>query len=241
MHAIIRKGNGEYYTSLVFGYYSVQSSTDDDYQRYLDSVYNRFYIVLDESKTKLIKQVVFDRKNKYLDPLVLVVDHSTEDWNIDENNNGCVSFLDYATLLSSVEDGSIPTEMTLRCVLEDSKTAYQAYQTVLTQNDIDNLDWASGGFHDAYIKDFKEENDSLYVLFDGTWGCQIELWFEGNVSYSIERCYPDVDDPYWFSSTLICNNGFFILVDEKDMTEEKIEKGYCWLKGRKLKYHIIPN
>ena len=75
MLAMIRKGNGEYYTSLVFGYYSYIEPNDDDYQRYLDGIYNRFYIVLDESKTKLIKQVVFDKNNKYLIPLVLVVDH----------------------------------------------------------------------------------------------------------------------------------------------------------------------
>ena len=51
MLAIIRKGNGEYYTSLVFGYYSSVSSDDDEYQRYLDSIYNRFYIVLEDRKS----------------------------------------------------------------------------------------------------------------------------------------------------------------------------------------------
>ena len=51
MLAIISKGNGEYYTSHVFGYYSSISSDDYEYQRCLDSIYSRFYIVLDESKT----------------------------------------------------------------------------------------------------------------------------------------------------------------------------------------------
>lgn len=241
MIAIIRKGNGQYYTSLVFGYYSVSSSIDDDYQKYLDSIYNQFYIVLDESKTKLVKQVVFDRNNKYLEPLVLIVEHKTDDWNIDENDNGCVNYLDNSTLLTSVEKSSIPSEMISRCVLEDSKTVYQEYQTVKTQRNLENLDWASGGFHDAYIKDFKEENDSLYVLFDGTWGCQIELWFEGNVSYSTESRNPEEYDPCWSDSTLIMRNDYFILVDDENMTEEKIGKGYCWFKGNKLKYHIIPD
>ena len=239
--AIIRKGNGQYYTSLVFGYYSVSSSIDDDYQKYLDSIYNQFYIVLDESKTKLIKQAVFDRKNKHLEPLILIVDHATDDWNIDQNNNGCVNYLDWSSLLTAVEGNSISSEMLSRCVIEDSKIEYQEYQTVKTQKDLENLDRASRGFHDAYIKDFKEENDSLYILFDGTWGCKIELWFEGNVSYSTESRDPEEYDPYWFDSTLIMSNGYFILVDEGNMTEEKIDKGYCWFKGNKLKYHIIPN
>ena len=36
MLAIIRKGNGEYYTSLVFGYYSDNTSFEDDHQRYAE-------------------------------------------------------------------------------------------------------------------------------------------------------------------------------------------------------------
>ena len=241
MLAIIRKGNGEYYTSLVFGYYSDKASDDDNYQRYLDSIYNRFYIVLDESKTKLIKQVVFDKNNKYLIPLVLVVHHSTDNWVIDENGNGCVDYLDHSTLLTSVEENSIPDETISRCILDDSKTKYQEYQNVETQDDLENLDWASRNFHDAYIKEFKEENDSLYILFDGTWGCQIELWFDGNVSYSIESRDPKTEDPCWSDSTLIMKDGYFILVDCEDTAEDQIGEGYCWFKGNKLKYHIIPD
>ena len=241
MLAIIRKGNGEYYTSLVFGYYSSVSSDDDEYQRYLDSIYNRFYIVLDESKTKLIKQVVYDKNNKYLIPLVLVVDHSTDDWIIDKNENGCVNYLDHSTLLASVEENNISDEVISRCISEDSKVKYQEYHTVETQKDLEDLDWASGNFHDAYIKEFREENDSLYILFDGTWGCQIELWFEGNVSYSTESRDPEKYDPYWSDSTLIMNSGYFILVDGEDTTEDQIGEGYCWFKGNKLKYHIIPD
>ena len=44
MYAIIREGDGNFYTSLVFGYY--KSSDDSDYK-------NRFWIVLNKSKTAL--------------------------------------------------------------------------------------------------------------------------------------------------------------------------------------------
>ena len=44
MHAIIRKGNGEYYTSAMFGYYSDKKS---EYN------YGAYYIVLDETKEHL--------------------------------------------------------------------------------------------------------------------------------------------------------------------------------------------
>lgn len=45
MYAIIKQENGKSYTSTVFGYYRpVQSQ--DNYERYLESVHNQFYIVM---------------------------------------------------------------------------------------------------------------------------------------------------------------------------------------------------
>jgi len=66
MHAIIRTGNGKYYTSAIFG-------------SYIDGIkrdwFKRYYIVLDESKTKLVVQPGFDpKKAPILDQLVLFFD-----------------------------------------------------------------------------------------------------------------------------------------------------------------------
>ena len=52
MYAIIREGDGNFYTSMVFGYY--KTSDDFDYK-------NRFWIVLNKSKTALIKQHVLQQ------------------------------------------------------------------------------------------------------------------------------------------------------------------------------------
>lgn len=43
MHAIIRQGNGQYYISAVFGYYS-DVKLEDDYQRYLERIRTPYYI-----------------------------------------------------------------------------------------------------------------------------------------------------------------------------------------------------
>lgn len=40
----------------------------------------------------------------------------------------------------------------------------------------------TGWFHDAFIKELEEDNNVLRVLFDGSWGCKIEMFFEGKVS-----------------------------------------------------------
>ena len=47
IYAIVKQENGQSYTSMVFGYYCpVQSQ--DGYDRYLESIHNQFYIVLDK-------------------------------------------------------------------------------------------------------------------------------------------------------------------------------------------------
>ena len=46
MHAIVRKGNGEYYISVILGCYD---DTPNDYK------HSRYFIVLNEEKDKIIK------------------------------------------------------------------------------------------------------------------------------------------------------------------------------------------
>ena len=65
MYAIIREGDGKFYTSMVFGYY--KSSDDSDYK-------NRFWVVLNKAKTALVKQHVLQQNTKYLIPMVLITD-----------------------------------------------------------------------------------------------------------------------------------------------------------------------
>ena len=229
MLAIIRKGNGEYYTSLVFGYYQINKKNEYDY--------DDRYIVLSEEKDDLISLPEHDYR---LRRLILIADPEKRDWTIDETGNGCVDYLPFDSLLQLVDFDKVPAGLLAKCIEEDSKIKYSEYQTVKEEADIEKFSLVSGDLHDACIKEFKKGNDSLYVLFDGIWGCRVELWFEGDVSYSIESRDPEKEDPYWFDSTLILNNGYVILVDGGDMTEDKINENYCWFKGRNLTYRIIP-
>lgn len=99
-----------------------------------------------------------------------------------------------------------------------------------------------GGFHDAYIEECKQLDDgSLYVRFDGTWGCKVEVWFWGAVEYDISSRDPEQCDPYWFASTIIIQDGFVYFIDEDNMTVDRISEGYCWFKARHMKYRIIPD
>ena len=82
---------------------------------------------------------------------------------------------------------------------------------------------------------------SLYVKFDGTWGCKVEVWFWGEVEDDISSRDPDECDPYWYGSTVIIWDDFVYFVDEEDMTVDQISDGYCWFKARHMKYRIIPD
>jgi len=239
MHAIIRCGKGEYYLSTVFGYFCNITATDN-HQKYLERIHNQYYLVLDKDKKKLIKQYTFNKASKYLDLSILIVESNNEGWELDENGYGCVKFLCDVNQ-DTIED-ELPDHLLTKCINIDSDYKYEQFQEIRTLVDIENLMTVSGGFHDAFIVEHKQNDDgSLYLLFDGTWGCKIEVWFDGNVSYSIASRIGDECDPYWFGSTVLIDDGYVYFMDGKDMSISDIGDDYCWFKAKHMKYHVIPN
>ena len=85
------------------------------------------------------------------------------------------------------------------------------------------------------------DDGTLYLLFDGIWGCGIEMWFSGDPEYDTQSRNPEKFDPYWSGSTLILQDGFVYLVDDDDMTVDRIGEGYTYFKARQLKYRVIPD
>ena len=231
MYAIIRKGNGDFYTSMVFGYY--RTSDDSDFK-------NRYWIVLNKEKTALIKQHVFQQDSKYIIPMVLITDADDSDWNILSQSEQSVSFLPTKELLSGIDSNSIPKKLIQKCIDLDKAYHFEEIRTVATPEDIRDLNWVSGGFHDSYISEIKEEKDQIYILFDGAWGCKIEVWFNGDPAYDASGRDPRKHDPNWFGSTVIIQDGFVYLIDEEETAVENINPNNCWFKGRNMKYHIIP-
>lgn len=241
MHAIIRQGNGKYYVSAVFGYFKDIRSADA-HERYLEDTYKSFYVIWDEKKEKLIRWFAMEQNTRFLIPQVLVVDSEQEDWVKDEDGSEHVSFLSREEASKVCDSGYLTQDLREKCLLVDDGYGFDPYPEIRTQRDIDNLDWVSGNFHDAYIKEIKTlDSGELYVLFDGVWGCKIELWFRDDVEYDISSRDVEAYDIYWFGSTVILQDGFVYLVDDKDMTVEQIDKGFCYFKARHMKYHVIPN
>lgn len=241
MHAIIRQGNGKYYVSAVFGYYNNIKSTND-YQRYIERIHSPYYIVYDEQKEHLVKCFAMKPHTTHLIPLVLIVDSSTKDWIVDENGIGGIDFLPREVADKLTETGELPQDIKEKCLSIDEAFMYEEYHEIKTESDIENLEYASGGFHDAYIEEHRMLKDgTLYLLFEGVWGCKIELWLWGDLEYDTSSRDREEYLPYWLSSSLFFQDDFIYFVDEAEMTVEQINEEYCWFKARHMKYHIIPD
>ncbi len=52
---------------------------------------------------------------------------------------------------------------------------------------------------------------------------------------------PEIENPYWYGSTVLIENGFIYFIDDEDMTVDEINESYCYFKARHMKYHIIPD
>lgn len=241
MHAIVCQGNGKYYVSAVFGYFRDITATDD-YEKYIQSIRNPYWIVWDEEKKRLIRWLHMVPDTQYIIPQILIVDSDHENWNMDDDGVGCVDFLSRDLLDSFLDLDQQPEEILEKCRSMDAGYIYEEIQEIKGQKEIDNLDWASGGFHDARIaKEELQQDGTLYLRFDGTWGCEIEVWLWGDLEYDTSSRNPDHCDPYWLGSTILQKDGFLYLIDEDDMTVEQIGKGYCYFKARHMKYRIVPN
>ncbi len=241
MHAIVCQGNGKYYVSAVFGYFRDITATDD-YEKYIQSIRNPYWIVWDEEKKRLIRWLHMVPDTQYIIPQILIVDSDRENWNMDDDGVGCVDFLSRELLDSFLDQEQQPENILEKCRAMDTGYIYEEIKEIKEQKDIDNLDWASGGFHDARIaKEELQQDGTLYLRFDGTWGCEIEVWLWGDLEYDTSSRNPDHCDPYWQGSTILQKDGFLYLIDEDDMTVEQIGKGYCYFKARHMKYRIVPN
>lgn len=241
MHALIRQGNGKFYVSAVFGYYK-DVTAEDSYQRYLEEIHKPYWIVWDKDKRRLIRWLDMVPNTKYLIPQILIIDSEQDNWEIDEQGVGCVDFLSRELLDSFLDEEQQPEDILNKCCKMDADYIYIDTPEIKTQKDIEDLEFASRYFHDAYIVEEKlQEDGTLYLRFDCTWGCEIEVWFWGDLEYDLSIRRPEEDDPYWFGSTIILQDGFVYFIDEYDMTVDKITEEYCYFKARHMKYRVIPD
>jgi len=248
MYALVRQGNGKYYVSAVFGYYRDITATNS-YQRYLERIHKPYFIVWDSEEKRLIRCLKMTPNTQYLIPQILIVDSDESGWNMDEDGVGCVDFLSRELLDSFLDSKTQPEDILAKCRAMDAGYEYNEFHEIRTQKDIEDLECVSGSFHDALIiKEELQDDDTLYLRFDDIWGCEIEVWFWGDLKYDTSIAYSEEVIPFWIGSTLILRDGFVYFIGDyvdsdevDDITEGKIRAECCWFKARHMRYRIIPN
>lgn len=238
MHALILQGNGQYYLSYVFGYYR-----DSDTENVYDGGRTRYWIVWNRNRKRLIRWYDLVQGSPYLILQTLIVDSDQSNWNKDDSDYGygCVDFLSKDLLDSIVDAEEQPEDILARCRAIDEGYVYNDVQEIRTQKDIDDLWWASGGFHDAYIKSKEfEEDGTLHVLITGTWSCHIEMWFCGDAACDEDTTDPDFFDSYGWGSTVVLQDGFIYFVEDDDRVEDKVNDARWYFKARHMRYKVIP-
>ena len=238
MHALVYLQNGSYYTSAVYGYYKGPATIRKGYERY--------WIVWNSSKTRLIRWPAMVPDKEYLVPQILIVDSDQSNWIIDDDNDsGCVDFLTIELLISILDNNVQPEDILKKC-----RNAYAPYifhdkREIKKQKDIEDLDLISMGFHDAFLtkKEFLEDG-SLYLALDGIWCCELEIWFSGEIEcHTATGKNGEEYDLYWGwqIATILMHEGFiYFVVDEPVTTFADIKSDCCYFKARHLKYRITP-
>lgn len=240
MHALINKGNGKYYVSTVFGYYKDISFPDKPEIQ----DFNRFCIVWNEDKTRLIAYPECVLGTDYCMPLVCPIDKVDGNWvNLGEDNQ-CVDFLDFETIQMLLNSKSQPREIIEKCREVDKDYAYNEVKEIKTKQDIDDFEMAVSGFHDAAIELLEEQKDgSLYIKFSECWGLSAIIWFWGDLEYDVgDRLSDEALERIWFDSSLFFHDGFIYLVDEEGINSDNVSRldGLCWFKARHMKYRLSP-
>lgn len=237
VYAIINLGEGRFYTSLVFASYCDECQEDNYW-------WVRYYIVLNEEKTALVKQYAFDVRHKpQLHKVVLITDPDQGDWRLDQKS-GCgeIAATTKPELLALVEKGTVTDEL----IKMDAAYHFDAFQEIRQEKDIKALMSVSGSFRDAWIEACRETDEGVYVLFAGVWGCKIEMWFSGDVQYDVRWIDVVHGYPLWSSATMILAEGYIYFTNREGVSVEEmrrledLDEDCCQFIAAHVRYHVIP-
>ena len=226
MHVIVSKDGAGYYLSRVFAYYNPGD-------------HHPYYLIWNEDKTRLIR---WEHFRYSLHQQAIIIDMNQNGWVVDEDRHGCVDFLTKDIVDDIVGREVQPEDILEKCRQLDVGYTYNETPEVKTDDDIETLYWATGEFHDGIIyKQELQEDNTLYLYFKGIWGCEVELWFWGDLEYDLSPRDPDNDNQYWYGATVIIDNGYIYFMDEDDLTLDYYDDpSFSHVKARHMKYHIIP-
>ena len=125
MHALVYLQNGSYYTSAVYGYYKGPAG------------HERYWIVWNSSKTRLIRWPAMVPDKEYLVPQILIVDSDQSNWIIDDDNDSCcVDFLTIELLISILDNNVQPEDILKKCRNADAPYIFHDKMEIQSRSSI---------------------------------------------------------------------------------------------------------
>ena len=240
MYAIVKNSDKTYYTSEVFCHVRKLNDYDSIY------VLSEYYIVLNREKNKLIKVMNQPKELRYLMPRILELDDDQTGW-INTKENGYKDVVDFlADIDFDSDDWVVPQDLLERCIKIDSQYDYQEIKEIKTETDIKNVLCTTHYFHDGFIEDGNETNDRLYLRFSGLIGCDLELWFSGDVEHNIDSFDPNDFDPdifatpEWYDVSIFFEDGYTYLVRDAVTKQSEIGEYTQYVRAKSMKYRIAP-
>ena len=240
MHAIIRLGNGKYYTSAVFGRFPDESDSDN----------KDLLIVFNQAKNALIAlpQLQFT-KDGFISRKIIIYDTHDSSWRYANTNNthrhyGCVAYLNKEKcfdLVHMARKGIVGTGIPDQCYKDDNAIKLEKWIKVRTDVDIKNLLSIAGDFHDGYVAECQRDKKTgnIRALFKGTWGTDIELVFQGEAYCHLHD--PNEYEPWWYDCLLARYRSKIYLIDSSVAKAEDCGNWdtdcFC---AKELFYHVIP-
>lgn len=230
MYAVVGNEYGLIYPSVVFGHYKeIFKGKEHDY-----------YIVLNESKDRLVKKYDYERKSKDVYEYVSLMDLDVSDWNLSNKNYGQIDFFD-SSLPDLVSNDSVTLDLLSKCIEIDNAYDYKKWNDIQTEEDIKKLDDFVCNFHDAYVSNISlnKEDDSVTLTMGGIGHFSVEMCFYDWASFNA-RIY-DVPADYWYCSNMYFKDGYFCLINDDECGITTDNYDYTWFRGKKAKYRIVPD
>lgn len=229
MYAVVGNEPGLIYPSVVFGHYKEMfKGKEHDY-----------YIVLNESKDRLVKKYGYERKCQGVYEYIDVMDFDVSDWHMIDKECGQVDFFD-SNLPDLVLNDMVPPELLKKCQELNKNYDFRKWKEIQTEEDIKKLDDLVCSFHDGYISSINMNlrDDSITLVMVGIGNFYVEMCFYEWPTFNV--CNYSATDR-WFGSSMYFKDGYFCLINDDECGITTDNYDYTWFRGKKAKYRIVPD
>lgn len=151
-------------------------------------------IVFDELYSKLIVVDIYERHRTRL----LFLDFNYDNFAIDTGN--FKSYWNYKDIFKMIKKHKYSLEMFEEAKRILSECDFTDIVSIESKFDIEALEYNTGSFHDAYILGMTQNNDTLEIFINTTWGSFVVLTCEGIIENTLKtgdvffNCDMRIDD-----------------------------------------------